>query len=310
MRLRSHRSAVGVALLVTLLWSSSWVLIRWGLEREDLPPISFAALRYGLAALFLVGWLAYRRPRHRWQPPDRSMVVRLVLLGVVAYALTQGALFVALAEQPAATTSLVLSLTPLLVALVAAVSLAEVPTRWQLAGTVLVALGAWLYFAGELGATLAGMVAAAAALAANVASSLLARDINRSRRLPAVVVTALSMAVGAVVLVIVGLVTEGLPTVSTTGWLIIVWLALVNTALAFTLWNLSLRRLSALESAAVNNTMLVQIAVLAWLFLGESPGLPALLGILLVSAGVYVVQVAGRSAPSGEDSRTAGSTGR
>jgi drug/metabolite transporter (DMT)-like permease len=56
--------------------------------------------------------------------------------------------------------------------------------------------------------------------------------------------------------------------------------------------------------------MLVQIAVLAWLFLGESPGLPALLGILLVSAGVYVVQVAGRSAPSGEDSRTAGSTGR
>lgn len=43
-------------------------------------------------------------------------------------------------------------------------------------------------------------------------------------------------------------------------WLIIGWPALVNTALAFTLWNLSLRRLSAFESAGINNTMLLQIA--------------------------------------------------
>ena len=41
------------------------------------------------------------------------------------------------------------------------------------------------------------------------------------------------------------------------------------TAFAFTLWNLSLQRLSAVESASVNNTMLVQIALLAWLLLGE-----------------------------------------
>ena len=40
---------------------------------------------------------------------------------------------------------------------------------------------------------------------------------------------------------------------------------MVNTAFAFTLWNLSLQRLTAVESAGVNNTMLIQIAVLAWL---------------------------------------------
>ena len=66
--------------------------------------------------------------------------------------------------------------------------------------------------------------------------------------------------------------------------------ALVNTALAFTLWNFSLRQLSALESSAINNTMLIQIALLAWLFLDESLGWSEGAGILLVSAGIILAQ--------------------
>lgn len=46
----------------------------------------------------------------------------------------------------------------------------------------------------------------------------------------------------------------------------------MNTAFAFTSWNATLRRLSAMESSVVNTTMLIQIAVLAWVFLGESLG--------------------------------------
>ena len=49
-----------MALFVTVLWSSSWVLIRWGLDDEGLTPITFAALRYGLAAAVLIAWVLYR----------------------------------------------------------------------------------------------------------------------------------------------------------------------------------------------------------------------------------------------------------
>ena len=52
---------------------------------------------------------------------------------------------------------------------------------------------------------------------------------------------------------------------------IILWLAVVNTAFAFTLWNFSLRHLGAGESAVINNTMLLQIALLGWIFLDEIP---------------------------------------
>lgn len=291
-RPHSHPGAVALALAVTFLWSSSWVLIRWGLDDEGLPPISFAGLRYVMAAGLLMAWAGavprYRRSLARLTAPRLG---RLVLLGVVLYALTQGAIFVAIDRQPAATTSLVLAMTPLLVAGFSSLSLGEVPRPRQLAGAGLVALGAWSFFAGDLGATLVGMGAALVGLVANTGASLLGRAVNRGGEVEPLVVTVVSMGVGAALLVAVGVATEGLPAVSGRAWLIVSWLAVVNTAFAFTWWNLSLRRLSALESSVINTSMPVQIAVLAWAFLGESLGAGEAIGILLVTAGVVLASV-------------------
>ena len=291
--LPSHLGAVGLALLVAFLWSSSWILIRWGLDRETLRPLGFAALRYGLASVALLTWVAIRPDfRRSLRLIDRGVAIQILTLGVIFYAVTQGAQFVAIDNQPAATTSLVLSFTPLVVSMLAGRSLDETVSARQVTGAILVLGGAALYFSGQLGATLVGMTAAVVGLAANVSSSLLGRRVNRAAALPAVVITALSMACGALLLVVVALATEHLPSISLRAWLIIGWLALVNTAVAFTLWNLSLRRLTAVESSGINNTMLVQIALLAWVFLGESPGWLGWSGVLLVSMGVFLTQTA------------------
>ncbi len=98
------------------------------------------------------------------------------------------------------------------------------------------------------------------------------------------------MGVGSVVLVSGGLALEGIPEVSGKAWLIICWLAVINTAVAFSLWNLALRRLSALESSAINNAMLIQIAVLGWRFLNEPLEGTEIAWILLVSVGVLLAQ--------------------
>ena len=78
--------------------------------------------------------------------------------------------------------------------------------------------------------------------------------------------------------------------------MIIAWLAVVNTALAFTLWNLSLRHLGAGESAVINNTMMLQIALLGWIFLDEVPTAVQWLGLVIVSAGIAIAQLRGRNA--------------
>lgn len=295
----SHVRATLAALFVTLLWSSSWILIRWGLDQEALEPITFAALRYGLAGIVLFGWVL-GRPRLRRELPrlDRASILQVLFLGVTLYALTQGAQFVAIDSQPAATSSLVLSWTPLIVAMFGGWSIAERSSSRQFAGALLVVAGAWFYFSGDLGATPIGMAAAILGLAANSVAALLGRKVNRGAHMSPVVVTALSMGVGALILVAVGVTVEGVPEVSARAWLIVVWLAVVNTAFAFTLWNLSLRRLSAVESAAINNTMLVQIAVLAWIFLDESLGFAEIVGIGLVSVGILMTQTLFERRPS------------
>ena len=157
-------------------------------------------------------------------------------------------------------------------------------------GSPVVVAGATVYFAGGLGSTAVGLTAALVGLAANVAASLLGRHVNRAAGRPAIVVTAVSMSVGAAALLAVGLAVEGVPRPTPRTVAIVAWLAVVNTALAFTLWNFALRRLTAVASAGINNLMLIQIAALAWVFLDEPLGVAGVLGVVLVSAGVWLTQ--------------------
>ena len=284
------RSPVLAALFVTFLWSTSWVLIKIGLD--DLPPLTFAGLRYTVAAAVLMtGALASRRTRTALAglaPADWS---RIALLGVVLYAVTQGAQFVGLSLLPAATLSLVLSFTPLLVTLTSGRMLAETARAGQWVGMALALAGAALYLAPGLGgASAAGLAVALVGLLANATSSLLGRSVNRDSGLGPLAVTAPSMAIGGLLTLGTGLAVEPPPQLDASAWAIVLWLAVVNTAFAFTLWNHTLRHLTATESATLNNTMLVQIALLAWLVLDETPTALEWAGIGLVAVGVYAVQ--------------------
>jgi len=136
-----------------------------------------------------------------------------------------------------------------------------------------------------------GLAAALIGLLTNVVSSVMGRAVNRQRDLHPLVVTVVSMGVGSVALLIVGIAAQGLPRLDWQSWGIVVYLAVVNTALAFTLWNHTLQRLTAIESSIINNTMLLQIVLLAWIFLGEPLGWKAVLGIGLAAVGALLVQL-------------------
>ncbi len=291
----AHRRALVLAIVVTFLWSSSWVMLRWAIEDHGMTPILGAGLRYLLACIVIASVVGARPPTVGRSGASVRDLGLLLVLGLVFYAVTQGAQVIAIASQPAATHEPRAVVHAVLVALVSQASLGERPTPLQVLGGAIIGVGAALYLSGDLGMTAVGMAAALVGLAANVTSSVLGRAVNRSLRLPSRVVTVVSMAVGAVALVGVGLALEGPPRLDPVGWLLIGWMAVVNTALAFTWWNESLRHLSATESSAVNNLMLLQIAALAWLLLGEAPGAVQWLGMVLVTLGI----LAARETPSG-----------
>jgi len=295
---RSHSIAVLEALFVTFLWSSSWVLIKFGLE--EIPPLTFAGLRYSLAFLLLAPFvLGARALRSSLIGLSTVGWLRLIALGLLFYTLTQGAQFVGLVYLPAVTVSLFLSFTPALVALMGIPLLSENPAPKQWGGMLIYLIGALVYLLpAEIPLAAAGLAAAVIGLLANASSSILGRSVNREEHLHPLVVTVVSMGVGALVLLAVGLTSQGLPSLSWKSWGLIVWLAAVNTALAFTLWNHTLRKLTAVESSLINNTMLIQIALLAWVFLDEPLSPKGVAGIILAAVGVLAVQLASPKTPT------------
>jgi drug/metabolite transporter (DMT)-like permease len=288
-----YLQAVLIAVFVTFLWSTSWVLIKLGLS-TSLPPLTFAGLRYTLAFACLLPLVALT-PRHRavlLRLPRRTWL-SLAGLGLVYYTFAQGAQFFGLAYLPAAMLSLILNLTPILVALYSSLTQHEPPTRWQWAGILLAVLGTGAYFLPLAlpARLLVGLGAGLISLVTNAAGAVLGRRVNQHSRLHPLLVTTISMGIGGILLLAVGIITQGFGRLAPFQWGAIIWMAVVNTALAFTLWNFTLRVLTAVQSSILNSLMMPQIALLAWLVLAEPLTARQLAGILLVALGTLVVQV-------------------
>lgn len=285
--------AILQAVFVTILWSTSWILIKVGLH-NNLPPITFAGLRYTLAFVCLAPLVLFK-PSQRLvlkQLTARNWV-KLALLGVVYYTLTQGAMFLALAYLPANMVSLLLNLTSIFVGIAGISLLKESPSRFQWIGIGLAALGVGVYFipVSLPQVQMIGLGIGLFCMMMNVASSLFSREMNRDATLPPLVVTFVSMGVGSILMLITGLAFQGTGSMSEWDWIIIAWMAVANTALAFTLWNRSLQVLTAVESSILNSLMMPQIAILAFIFLGEGLTAKAIAGLALVGIGTLVVQL-------------------
>ncbi|GIK59597.1 MAG: hypothetical protein D8M26_09625 [Ignavibacteriae bacterium] len=287
----SHLSAILLALLVTFLWSTSFVIIKIGLV--EIPPLTFAGLRYTIAFICLLPFAFTKTNSSIIKKLNKKDWWKLILLGFLFYAFTQGTQFIGLSLLPAVTVSLWLNFTPLIVAFMAILFLNEFPTKLQWIGVLIFIIGIFTYFFPvELNQNqTTGLIVMTIGVFANAASAVLGRNINRENKLNPLVVTVVSMGIGSIILLITGLTIQGIPSISFQNLLFLLWLAIVNTALAFTIWNFTLRTLSAMESSIINGTMLIQIAVLAWLFLDEFISLKEGIGMLMAAAGVLLVQL-------------------
>jgi len=284
-----RNKAIVQALFVTLLWSSSWVLIK--LTIEEIPPLTFAGLRYFIAFLVLLPGLV--RKRESIQQITRQDWVKLLLLGLVYYAFTQGGQFLSLKYLDAITLSLMLSFSAPLVAIIGLVLLHEPISKLQWVGLALFMLGVWIYFFPQtsLPKSTLGLVLGGFTVLSNAAASVMGRGINRQKSLDPILVTGISMGFGAILLLASGIGFQGLPALSSKSWLILIVLAIVNTAFAFWLWNKSLQVLTAMESSFINNTMLIQITLLAWIFLGERLTQIGAIGLIISFVGVLLVNL-------------------
>ncbi|TFH05503.1 MAG: DMT family transporter [Candidatus Thorarchaeota archaeon] len=289
---RTRIIAVTQALFVTVLWSSSFIIIKFGLE--EIPPLTYAGLRYSIGSTILLCLiLAQPKMRESIRKRSRKWWLMLTVYGIMYIAVAQGTQFLGLFYLPAITLSLLLNLTPVLVLIFAIPWLGERPTRVETFLVLVGIFGVLLYFfpLDFIGVSIIGLIIGLLSLLSNAFSSLIGRAVNRTKDTPALVVTGIMMSVGSVFLMIAALLTEPIIPFSMTSWFYIFWLAVVNTALAFTLWSHSQRVLRAIDMTLINSTMMPQIVILSIFFLGEFPEFLDWVGLILLAISVSVVQI-------------------
>ena len=286
-----HLRSVLLAWLITFIWSTSWVFIRIGLR--EIPALTFSGLRYFIAFLCLFPFLFQKDNLQQVRSFTKSDWIKLTLFGLVIYTLAQGGQYLALAYLPSVTVSLLLNLATLFVAFSGMVVLKEKPTWLQWCGVAINLAGIVIYFfpADFKAASWLGFLFAAVSLAANISGTIQGREINRSGKYNPMVVSIISMGIGSSIMLGAGLVTQGLPKISLTSWGIVLLLAVVNTAFAFTVWNYIQQTLTAMEASVINSTMVVQVAILTWLFVGETLTGREIIGLILNLVGVLIVQI-------------------
>jgi drug/metabolite transporter (DMT)-like permease len=286
-------AAVGVTLL---FWSSAFVAIRHLGETFSPGALSLGRLVVGSVALGVV--LAARG----WTRPRAQDWVGLVTIGVLWFGLYNVALNAGELRVDAGTAAMLIQLSPVLVAVLAAIFLGERATPAlgmgllvAFAGVVLIATST----AGHGDRDPLGVVLCLVAAAAYAVSLILQKPLVG--RLPAIQVTWIACTVGAVAcLPFAGdLVHDaGAASAADLGW--VLFLGVFPTAIAFSTYAFALRHMSA-GNLSVTTYLVPPITVaISWLFLSEAPPAMAYVGGALALVGVALAR---RKPRSGSRSR-------
>jgi drug/metabolite transporter (DMT)-like permease len=217
--------------------------------------------------------------------------LKLFFLGFLGYTIAQGLQCVGLFYLPAVSVTFILNFTPIIVLVLGTMLLQEYPTFHQLMGIMIVVVGAILFFNDPLvNSSLVGILITLLSGLGWAAFLVSSRLLFIHDKVKPLELTAFPMGFGTLLMVLGAFSFEKFPVITPLGWGIIIWLGVVNTALAFFMWNDALQKLKAFEISILQNTMLVQIALLSYFFLGEQLTLMKIIAMSLVFIGVFVVQ--------------------
>lgn len=173
----SRTTQVLCVALLCLIWGSTWLVIREGLE--DLPPFTSAALRFGLAALVMAALAPSLARREGGGRPPLALVLAM---GGLNFAASYGIVYWAETRLPSGVVSVLWAVFPMTLGLVGHRMLpGERLAGRQWGGIALGLVGVVLLFRTDLAAMGPGAVGAGAVLllspvAAALGTALIKRD--------------------------------------------------------------------------------------------------------------------------------------
>jgi drug/metabolite transporter (DMT)-like permease len=290
----THRSKLPIIvwLILAMIWGSTWLFIKLGLE--DLPPFTFAGIRFVIAAIILLIIILIRRRPLPRAGRDWALIAGT---GILAFTINYGLLFWGEQRTSSGLAAILQTIIPVFGLVLAHLHLPEERiTRPKLFGVILGIAGVALIFSNQMAAGGRSAFQGSAAIVIGAFGAAYSNVLIKSRggRLDYAVLAAGQMICGLVPLLIIGITFEGNPL--RLHWtplavLSLLYLAIVGSAVAFLLYYWLVRHMEVTKTMlialftpllAVSLGMLVRGEQLTWRIAAGGACIMAGIGVIVL----------------------------
>lgn len=276
--LTDRRKAVIFIILAATLWSTGGLMIK----ATSWQPLAILGGRSIFSSIVLL--LYVRRIPIKW--------TRWKILASVSHILT-ASLFIMATKMTTAANAIFLQYTaPVYIVLLAAWFLHERPSRMDWASMVIIFFGMLLFFGDKL--SLNGLYGNLLAVISGITLALLTVSMRAQKNGS----PAESILLANIFTAIVGFPFILKEAWTVTNWLIILYLGVFQIGFSFLFFSIAIKHIPALEATLISTLEPVLNPVWVFLFIGEKPGLFALVGGVIVLGGVALNAISSaRAAP-------------
>ncbi|MFD6398807.1 EamA family transporter [Nocardia sp. NPDC060249] len=278
-----YAGTLALTALTPIVWGSTYAV-----TTEFLPPDRplFTALLRALPAGLILLALTRVLPHGRW-------LGRAAVLGVLNIGAFFPLLFLAAYRLPGGVAGVLGAVAPMFALGLAAVLLAEAPTRRKVIAGVVGVLGVSLVvLRGTVELDLLGVVAGLAGAASMGAGTVLTKKWGRPDGVGPLAMTGWQLTAGGLFIVPLALLIEGAPPAldaeAVGGYL---YLGVIGTALAYWLWVRGISRVPATSVSFLGLLSPVSAAVIGWIALGQALTALQIVGLGIALAATVVGQL-------------------
>lgn len=280
-------AAIGSVVITILIWASAFPAIRAGLE--SFGPIELGALRFAIAGVPAALYLLITRPG--W--PKGGEIWRILTGGIFFVALYTVLLNIGEQTVSAGPASFIINVNPIITAIFAMLLLNETFGRWAWIGTAVSFAGIGLIAFGEgegLSLNMGALFIFGAALC-NTVTTIAQKPLFKTHK--PVTVAAWNIVIGTLILMpaMPSALTQ-IPAASNEAIFSVIYLGIGPSMIAYATYSIMLSKFPASRASNFLYSVPPISTLLGFLWLGEVPGLMAILGGLMALAGVVMVNIA------------------
>ncbi|HET9788575.1 MAG TPA: EamA family transporter [Pyrinomonadaceae bacterium] len=281
-----------VWLILCGIWGSTWLFIKLGLQ--DLPPLTFAGIRFVIACTILFIWIQFRRLQ---LPRTRSDWAFLAVTGILSFGLNYGLVFWGEQYISSGLAALLQATLPAFGLVFAHIHLPSERLSWaKIFGVILGVCGVGVVFSNQLAVSGRQALAGCVALILSAMFAAYANVLVKARgtKLDPAILAGGQMFFGLLLLFAVGIPLEGSPfhlRWSPMALICLFYLAIVGSVVAFVLYYWLVLRTDVTKSMLIALVTPVVAVILGMIVLDEEIGWRTLIGGAMIMTGISFIVV-------------------